>query len=422
MGKRKEKFTPIRPGRVGIYACGPTVYNYAHIGNFRTFISEDVLKRVLNRAGYRVKHVMNITDVGHLFGDDDFDEDKVVYTAEKEGKTVYEVARFYERAFVRDMHRLNVIKPDVLPRASEHIPEMLSLIKRLDRKGYLYVVPGPKGGVFFDTSRSKGYGKLAGKTFKQLSSHFKRRARLERPSGIRNVTDFAVWRFGKASEKGRAWRSQWGTGFPGWHIECSTMSMLYLSNHFDIHCGGVEHIEAHHLDEIAQNEAITGKKTVDYWFHVSFLNIDHKKMSKSLGNVYTIQDLVDKGYSPLAFRYLVLSKHYRKPFNFTFKLLGQAEGELKRIRSFLGKLNGIRRKKDAYDADTKFFLKEIDACRRQFFGSIGDDLDTPSALTAMHRLMRIAERKLAKNELSGAEANSVFETLLDFDRILGFDF
>jgi cysteinyl-tRNA synthetase len=397
-----------------MYTCGPTVYWFAHIGNMRTYVQEDILKRTLLHNGYKVKHVMNITDVGHLVGDSNIGEDKIKLEARKEHKSAYEVARFYEEAFVRDIKRLNIIMPDIMPRATEHINEMLALIKKLDEKGYLYKV---STGIYYDTSKFKDYGKLTGMSFEELNKYLKAGARVERAAGIRNTTDFAVWRFAKADEKEMVWDSEWGRGFPGWHIECSAMSMKYLGEHFDIHCGGIDHIPIHHTNEIAQSEAATGKKFVNYWLHVSFLTVNNMKMAKSLGNIYTVQDIIDKGYSPLSLRFFLLSSHYRSQQNFTFEALENADKTLKSIYNFIREMNAVKEEKE-FDKGVE---KELEKFHTQFFEELNNDLNTPNALKEMHALISYENKRLSEGKVGASEAKRVIEIMLDFDTILGLD-
>ncbi|MGC8710259.1 MAG: cysteine--tRNA ligase [Candidatus Micrarchaeia archaeon] len=416
LGRKLDEFRSIADKEVGLYTCGPTVYWYAHIGNMRTYVQEDILKRVLIHNGYNVKHVMNITDVGHLVGDSSIGEDKIKLEARKEQKSAYDVANFYTGAFVEDLKRLNILLPDIMPKATAHVNEMLSLIKRLDEKGYLYKV---NTGMYFDTSKFKNYGELTGMSFEQLNKNLKAGARVERAAGIKNITDFAVWRFGKSDEKEMIWDSEWGRGFPGWHIECSAMSMKYLGEHFDIHCGGIDHIPIHHTNEIAQSEAATGKKFVNYWLHVAFLTVDGKKMAKSLGNVYTVQDLIDKGYSPIGLRYFLMSSHYRNDQNFTFEALKNAENTVYSIYSFLASLG------DAGDGSNKLEMPvvgELENYHRRFFEELDNDLNMPNALAVMHSLISFENKRIENKLVSNEEAKKVTEIMLDFDSVLGMDF
>src|SRR3989344_4864807 len=309
LGRKKQTFKPIGK-EVGIYSCGPTVYWYQHIGNLRSYIFADILKRVLLYNGFKVKHVINITDVGHLTGDRDEGEDKIEKAAMKEGKTASEIANYYLRIFKEDFKKLNITEPDIWCKATEHIKEQIELIKKLEKKGYTYKT---SDGIYFNTLKLKDYGKLARLKIEKLEAG-KRIAVGEK----KNKTDFALWKFSKEGEKRQQeWGSPFGVGFPGWHIECSAMSMKYLGEHFDIHTGGEDHIPIHHTNEIAQSECATGKKFANYWMHIAFLMFKGEKVSKSKGGLYTISELEFEGYSPLDFRYLCLMTHYRKPLNFS---------------------------------------------------------------------------------------------------------
>jgi len=410
LSRRKEVVKPLRGNEIGMYTCGPTVYYYPHIGNMATYVREDLLKRVLERSGFKVKHVMNFTDVGHLVGDEDVGEDKLRMEAEKEHKTMKEVAEFYGGEFLRYMRLLNNIKPDVICKASEHVADIIELIKKLESKGYTYVIPD---GVYFDTSKFKGYGALIPSTFEKLNSSLRAGARVERPEGLKNITDFAVWRFARRGEKEMVWDSPWGRGFPGWHIECSAMSMKYLGETFDIHCGGVDHIPVHHTNEIAQSEAATGKKFVNIWVHFSFVNINGGKMAKSLGNIYTVQDLIDKGFDPVDFRFFVLTGHYRQGLNFTFEALENARSTLNKIYGFIENLKSF--KGEGFDEN---FVERVGVLKREFFEALDDDLNTPAAIAKMHELIR----EVNKRRLSKREGELVGEVFLEFDFVLGLDF
>ena len=311
--RRKEDFVPIRPGEVGLYTCGPTVYNYAHIGNLRTYLFEDVLKRVLAYNGYRVRHVMNITDVGHLTGDRDMGEDKMEKGAQREGKTAWDIAAFYTRAFQEDIRRLNIQEPSVWCKATDTIPEQIALIRTLEEKGYTYTTGD---GVYFDTSKVPDYAKLSNQNLDALQEG----ARVEKNAAKRNATDFALWKLSPpGSRRQMEWDSPWGVGFPGWHIECSAMSMMYLGDQLDIHCGGADHVDIHHTNEIAQSEAATGRKFFNVWMHGAFLNIQGgKKMAKSEENFLTLENaLVKRGIPPLAYRFASFLSHYRKPMEYS---------------------------------------------------------------------------------------------------------
>src|SRR3989338_5416859 len=291
--RRKEKFTPLDDNRVGLYTCGPTVYNYPHLGNMRMYIFEDILKRILMFNGYAVKHVMNITDVGHLTSDEDTGDDKVEREAKKSGKDPLEVARFYTKIFKEYLNKLNIIKPDIWCNATDHITEQIELIKRLETRGFIY---DTNEAVYFDVSKFKDYTKLSGQGLKEKIINAREEVEIE--TNKKNPQDFVLWFkcVGKYNDHILRWESPWGTGFPGWHIECSAMSMKYLGDKFDIHCGGVDHIGAHNTNEIAQSEGATGKPFVRYWLHGEFLTIDEGRMGKSEGNLLTLDTLKEKGY------------------------------------------------------------------------------------------------------------------------------
>ena len=319
--RRLEEFKPIKKRRAGLYTCGPTVYNYAHIGNLRTYIFEDILKRVLQYNDYKVKHVMNITDVGHLTSDGDVGEDKMEKGAAREHKTAWEIAEFYTKAFLNDLNDLNILRPDAFPRATDHIKDQIKLIKKLEKKGFTYQTAD---GVYFDTSKLADYGKLA-----QLNKQELRGGVRVDVGDKKNITDFALWKFSPPlGNRQMEWKSPWGTGFPGWHIECSAMSVKYLGQPFDIHCGGIDHIPVHHTNEVAQSEAAYGKPLANYWLHGEFLLMGSDKMAKSGDNFVTLQTLKEHGISPLAYRYFVLQTHYRKQLTFSWDALEAAQNGL----------------------------------------------------------------------------------------------
>jgi cysteinyl-tRNA synthetase len=390
--QRKEIFKPIKNKKVGIYTCGPTVYWFAHIGNLRTYIFEDILKRVFIYNGYEIKHVMNITDVGHLVSDQDIGEDKILLAAKKERKSAKEISRFYERHFKEDLKKLNILKPDVLIRATQTIKDQIELIKILEKKGFAYLL---EDGVYFDTSKLKKYGKLWPKGIKILPG-----ARVEMVAGKRNPTDFALWKFAK-ERKEMVWNSPWGKGFPGWHTECVVMSTKELGIPFDIHCGGIDHILIHHTNEIAQSEAAFGKILARYWLHGEFLLVEGKKMAKSLGNIYTLNDLINKGFKPLAYRYLCLGTHYRSKLNFTFDALRSSQ---KALENLYEKIRELKLKSNGQGTTNKG--KKY---KREFLKFINDDIDTPKALALMWTL--IGDKKILPKEK--------YEILLDFDRVFG---
>lgn len=402
--RKKELFKPIRKTEVRTYCCGPTVYLYAHIGNFRTFIFEDVLRRVLEFNGFKVKHVMNITDVGHLTSDADTGEDKMEVGARREKKTVWEIAEFYTKAFFEDAEKLNILKPTIICKATDHISDMIELIRKLEKNGYTYIIDS---GVYFDTSKLKDYGKLTGMDFEKLNENLKAGARVEFNPQKKNITDFGLWLFSPKDKKRQMeWDSPWGVGFPGWHIECSTMSMKYLGETLDIHCGGTDHPPIHHTNEIAQSEAATGKKFVNYWLHGAFLVLGKTmKMAKSEGEIITVQSLIEKGFDPLAFRYLCLTAHYRSELVFTWESLQAAQNALFTLREHMRRLSENLEGKRKKTSKAEEYKKKI-------FETVNDNLNMPKALTIVWKLVR------NEKEMSNREK---YELLLEFDKILALD-
>lgn len=376
--RRKEEFVPIEAGahagvpsaegKVGIYSCGPTVYWYQHIGNLRSYIFSDVLKRVLMYNDFKVKHVMNVTDVGHLTSDADDGDDKMEKAAAKEGKRAEDIADYYWGIFKEDFHKLNIVEPDVWCKATEHIKEQIALIKTLEKKGFVYTT---SDGVYFDTSKVSDYGKLARLRIENLEEG-KRIDMGEK----RNKTDFALWKFSKPEDKRQQeWESPWGTGFPGWHIECSAMSSKYLGKRFDIHTGGEDHIPVHHTNEIAQSEAAFGKKPwVNTWMHGAFLIFKGGKMSKSSGGIKTIAELEKDGIPPLAYRYFVYSAGYRKPLTWSEDSVRAAAATYKKLRNIIASIENKR-------GMNKKYLNEFEE-------RINDDLDMPGALAVLWKLVR----------------------------------
>ncbi len=318
MTRKIEDFKPITPNHVGFYNCGPTVYWDPHIGNMRSLFNADILKRMFLANGYSVNHVMNFTDVGHLTSDGDTGEDKMEKGAARENMTAWEVAEKYIKICLEDMKSLNIILPTHTPRATDHIKEQIELVKKLEERGFTYEIPGD--GIYYDTSKFPDYGALGGQNLSELKAG----ARIEN-NNKRNITDFALWKFSpKDVKRQMEWDSPWGVGFPGWHIECSAMSMKYLGDHFDIHTAGQEHIKVHHTNEIAQSEPIVGKPWVRYWVHWAWLILKEGKMSKSSGTSYSVRDLVSRGYDPMALRYLMTLSHYRQPLEFSLESLDAA--------------------------------------------------------------------------------------------------
>jgi len=390
LSRKLETFEPINPDLITFYSCGPTVYDHAHIGNLRAYIFADILKRVLIFNGYEVKHVMNITDVGHLTSDSDEGEDKIEKSARLESKSAWDIAEGYMDEFKQDIKKLNILEPNIWARATEHIQEQIDLIKKLDQKGCIYKI---SDGMYFDTSKSNDYGKLARLNLEGQEEG----ARVEINTEKKNPTDFAVWKFSKPSEKRQMeWDSPWGTGFPGWHIECSAMSMKYLGETIDIHTGGIDHIPVHHTNEIAQSESATGKKFVNYWLHNDYLLVDNGKMSKSAGNFYTLQDLQDKGYEPMVYRFFNLTAQYRSKLNFTWESMDSAKNSWNKLKQKffdLGQQTG--------EVDEKFIEK--------FINVINDDLNMPQALAIMWDVF--------KSDLPDYDKRA---TILEFDKIFGF--
>jgi cysteinyl-tRNA synthetase len=369
--RKKDVFKPINKGEVGMYSCGPTVYWFQHIGNLRAYLFADTLRRVLEYNGYRVKHVINVTDVGHLTSDSDEGEDKMEKAAAKEGKTAEEIADFYFKVFLEDIKKLNIKEPSVWSKATDHIKEQINLIKQLEKKGFTYET---SDGVYFDSSKFKDYGKLARLNIEGLKSG-KRIDFGEK----KHKTDFALWKFSEEpGKRQQEWDSPWGVGFPGWHIECSAMSMKYLGEHFDIHTGGEDHITVHHTNEIAQSECATGKKFVNYWLHNAFLvNNLGEKVSKSKGGLFTISELEERGYDPLDFRYLFLLTHYRKPLNFSLENLDAARNAHKKMKR---KVTELRNEKHSGQDNAEEY-------EDKFLDVINDDLNMPLALGVVWEML-----------------------------------
>jgi cysteinyl-tRNA synthetase len=399
LSRAKEKFQSIRPNEVGLYTCGPTVYNYAHIGNLRTYLFEDILKRTLTYSGYAVKHVMNITDVGHLTGDRDMGEDKLEKGARREGKSAWDIAAAYTQAFQKDLQRLNIQAPSIWCKATDTIPEQIALIQVLEEKGFTYRT---RDGIYYDTARFPKYTQLSHQNLDALQEG----ARVEKNPEKRNATDFALWKFSPDGvQRQMEWDSPWGVGFPGWHIECSAMSMKYLGDQLDIHCGGTDHIDVHHTNEIAQSEAATGKPFFNVWMHGAFLIISGgKKMAKSDGNFLTLENaFIKNDIDPLAYRYATFLTHYRKPMEYSEEAITAARNGLQHLRNQVRTL-----KEDA--ALTAHETGMINAIfREKFRREINDDLNMPRAMAVVQELL--------KSELTAVDK---LATLYDFDQIMGF--
>jgi cysteinyl-tRNA synthetase len=395
--RHKEEFTPIRPGEVGLYTCGPTVYNYAHIGNLRTYIFQDILKRVLTFNGFQVIHVMNITDVGHLTGDRDMGEDKMETGARREGKTAWDIAAFYTRAFKEDIARLNILEPRIWCKATDAIPEQIDLVRTLEQKGFTYRA---SDGIYFDTAKVPDYAKLSNQDLQALQEG----ARVEKNPEKRNPTDFALWKFSpKGIRRQMEWDSPWGVGFPGWHLECSAMSMKFLGEQLDIHCGGIDHIDIHHTNEIAQSEAATGRKFFNVWMHGAFLNIQGgKKMAKSEENFLTLENaLLKRNIPPLAYRYAAFLTHYRKPMEYSDESMQAAKNGLEHL------LNQVREVAKGGKGPAGAMSGPF---RERFLEAVNDDLNMPRAMAVIQELLK-----------SGIPAGEKYATILDFDRVLGLD-
>jgi cysteinyl-tRNA synthetase len=402
LGREKQEFKSIEPGVVKIYTCGPTVYNYQHIGNFRTFFFEDILKRVLIYNGYKVIQIMNITDVGHLVSDADEGEDKMEKGAAREGKTVWEISKFYTEAFLQDMDRLNILHPTQYTKATDYIKEQIDMVKCLEDKGFTYKT---SDGIYFDTSKIDDYGKLVRSGGLDISG-LEEGKRIAFSSEKKNKTDFALWKFSpKGQKRQMEWDSPWGKGFPGWHIECSAMSRKFLGDTFDIHCGGVDHIPIHHTNEIAQSEACIGKKFVNYWLHGEFLVADGEKMAKSSGDFLQLQTLIDKGYDPMDYRYLCLGTHYRKRLLFDWELLDASRNAYSRLMNRVIEFKTT----DLTDyADSRDLIQEY---RKRFKEAIDDDLNVPEGIGVMWEVVR-DEKISSKQKL---------ELIYDFDKVFGLN-
>jgi len=412
----KEKFEPIAPPDVGIYACGPTVYDYAHIGHMRRYVGDDILRNVMELNGYHVKYVMNITDVGHLTSDADTGEDKIERAAAKSGKSAWDIAKFFENQFFTSTEALGIRPPDITCKATDHIKEQIELINKLEKNGFTYKT---EDGIYFDTSRLPNYGVLGGG-----KEGIKAGARVD-AAGKKNPTDFALWKFSPSTGSGlprrqMEWESPWGVGFPGWHIECSAMSMKYLGEAFDpfgklkvngeqcrtidIHTGGVDHVQIHHNNEIAQSRGATGKDPVRFWLHHEFLQIDGQKMAKSLGNTYTVDDVVKKGFNPMALRYLFLTANYRDPLNFTWESLGGAQTSLEKLCS---QISAAREQTQRSVLSMEKNAK-IEKFRGDFVSAVNDDMNTSKALATFWEMLK-----------SNIPSPDKYDLALSFDEVLG---
>ncbi|MGD6851493.1 MAG: cysteine--tRNA ligase [Candidatus Bathyarchaeia archaeon] len=396
--RKKEEFKPLVPGKVGLYTCGPTVYDYAHIGNFRAFLFEDLLKRWFKYRGYQVTQVMNLTDI----------DDKTIKNSQKQGIPLRQFTDFYAKAFFEDIKALNIEPADVYPRATAHIPEMVALIKTLLAKGVAY--KGEDGSIYFSVAKFPAYGKLSHLNVCELKAG----ARVCQDEYAKEeAQDFALWKAWTPEDGDVFWETELGKGRPGWHIECSAMSMKYLGETFDIHCGGVDNMFPHHENEIAQSEAATGKPFVHYWMHNEHLQVEGKKMSKRFGNFYTLRDLLAKGYDPIAIRYLLMSTHYRQQFNFTFEGLDSSKAAVERLRNFVRRLHEAE---GTATGKAVTLTEKLEAC---FGGSMDDDLNIAIALSSLFDFVREMNALLDANLVGKEEAAEVGGLLMRIDEVLG---
>lgn len=393
--RKKEKFVPIEVGKVGIYSCGPTVYWNQTIGNMYAFTQWDILVRFLRYVGYKVKWVMNITDVGHMTSDEDFGQDKMEKGAIREGLTVWEIADKYIKQFTESMDLLGISRPDVLCRATDNIPEQIKLNEIIEKNGFTYKT---KKGLIYDTSKFKDYAKFGNLNLEET----KTRSDVEVDPEKKLPWDFFLWAIN--SKHIMKWKSPWGEGYPGWHIECTAMSTKYLGNNFDIHTGGVEHIAVHHTNEIAQGFAAFGKQTANYWLHNAWLmDKSGEKMSKSLGNVVTMQELKERGYDPLAMRYLIMGSHYKKGLNFSFESLSASENALNNLRNIISGLRYSDRNVLSEEKNEK-----VNMYKEKFISALSDDINIPQALAVLWEMLK-----------SNIPSGDKYDLAMSFDEVLG---
>lgn len=399
MTRQVEDFKSLEKDKAKLYACGLTVYNYAHIGNLRTYVFEDILRRILEYAGFSVEHVMNVTDVGHLTDDADSGEDKMLKSAREKEKTVWEIAEFYTKAFFDDVNKLNIMMPTVVCKATDHIDDMIELIKRIEKNGYTYI---SGGNVYFDISKFKNYGRLARLNLDDLKAG----ARIKVDQNKNNPFDFVLW-FTKSKFKNQAmiWDSPWGKGYPGWHIECSAMSMKYLGEEFDIHCGGIDHVSVHHTNEIAQSEAATGKPWVNYWLHGEYLLMGKEKMAKSSGKFLTIAELEKQGFNAMDYRYYLLGAHYRTQLEFSFAALKAAKNAYLKLKE---RIIYIKERAGGTEVKSEEARKYLDS----FLENALNDMNMPKCLSSLWGLIK-------DNTISETEKLPV---LYEMDKILGLNF
>ncbi len=396
--RKKEEFKEINKGHVSMYSCGPTVYNFAHIGNFRANIFADLIRRYIKYKGYKLKHVMNITDI----------DDKTIRDSRKEGVTLKEFTERYTKYFFDDLKTLNIEKVDIYPRATDHIKGMVELIKKLLEKGYAYKA---NDAIYYNIKKFKEYGKLSHLKIDELKAG----ARVcQDEYDKEHVHDFALWKFWDKEDGDVFWETELGKGRPGWHIECSAMSMNYLGDTFDIHTGGVDLIFPHHENEIAQSEAATGKPFVNYWIHNEHLLVNNKKMSKSLGNFYTLRDLLKKSYSPRSIRYVLLATHYRQKLNFTFESLKAAENSIKRIDEFMVKLKDVKSEKN-----NKEIYVLIEKAKSDFEDAMDDDLNVSIALSVVFDFVKKINTFIMNENISKKDAEKAIKLMHNFDSVFG---
>lgn len=404
--RKIEEFKPLNPPKVSLYTCGPTVYDFDHIGHARKYVNDDILRRALQEEGYEVKHVQNITDVGHLVSDADSGEDKLEKGAKKTGKTVWETAEFYTKHFKESMKKLNVLPPTVSCKVTEHIEQQIDLVKKLVEKGFAY---DTKEAVYFDVTKFKNYNKL----FPQALEDKKKAVREEVKTGEykKHPADFSLWfkRVGRFADHTMYWQSPWGDGFPGWHIECSALSMYYLGETIDIHTGGIDHLSIHHPNEIAQAEAATGKQFVRFWIHHAFLSVDGEKMSKSLGNFYKIEDIEEKGFSALDLRCFFLTAHYRTQQNFTWEALESAKNARKTLTEIVSKTRQ-QSTDDRRIALSSEKYEKVEKYQEDFKRAVSEDLNMPQALAVLWEAMK-----------SNIPSVDKYDLAISFDRIFGLD-
>lgn len=400
-----DTIEPVQPPRITVYTCGPTVYDYAHIGHWFNYVRMDTLIRVLRLNGYQTDWVMNITDVGHLVSDADDGEDKLEKGARREGKTAWEVAEFYTADFLEGMRVLGINTPDHITKATEHIDEQIDLIRILEQKGYTYIT---SDGVYYDTGKFEGYAAFARLDLDNLQAG----ARVQYNTEKHNPTDFALWKFSPAGQKrDMEWDSPWGKGFPGWHIECSAMAIKYLGATLDIHAGGIDHIPIHHTNEIAQSEAATGKRFANYWLHSNHVTVNGEKISKSLGNGIRLQEILEQGISPEAIRLHILESHYRSQSKFSLESLQSAQNRLTNLRAM-----AARRHQPSTSGDS-VQTGQLDALRTAIQNALSEDLDTPSALATLSQLEGIID-----TDGIGPETQASFIGLLEWlDKAFGLN-